>query len=582
MFSFRAYERGGGIRGNLMITILREHRDKVLMVLLLVFLGGYRVLLIQTGQLYWPDEYRYLHALHLLDELRQGDPTRGLFWIFGSEATEAGVGSRPMYIFLSTIPAFIQALAHLFMRLDPIDPAFYRIPAVLNVAVSLGVAVLFYRIVLLVSGDRALALLGVFVHGLLANTNLYVRHLLAYDLSLLLLLASLVMLLDHRIQPNSRSRVIVAGLLAGIGITTYPGYYHFPLILVVALMVMPHGSWRLASVFLASILSVFVGLEGVARLGGFSFIGSAYRFSKIVPSGLDELFGEGYRSLPFYLLKVEGFAGVLLLALFAWFLVLAVRGGCGRTEIAVIGAAAAAYLIHATSVVVFHFGALHGRLLHMYFPFVVLASVLAVKIVPGSKLRMGLAGILMAASVISFVPTAAHALAIHYPRDVARSLIDSLEPGTKTCNKVDDTGGIVKASIDCNFTAATALVVRYSRDIVREPADSVAPETKVCNRWKDDEGRIEELASDCDVVLDNFRNLYPPSLEMTDAAPPPGFVLSAAYDHPLQFAPYWFEGFRPDERVRLATHPPRMRVYTRIIPLGKNLPTTNETTRDGR
>lgn len=559
-----------------------QRNHKVLLGLLLVLLGTYRLCLSWSGQLYWPDEYRYLHALHLLDELRQGDLARGLSWIFGSEATEAGVGSRPMYIFLSTIPAFIQGLAHFFMGLEPSDPAFYRIPAVLNVAVSLGVAVLFYQIVLRVSGDRMLALLGVFVHGLLANTNLYVRHLLAYDLSLLLLLASLVMLLNLRVQSNPRFQVVVAGLLAGIGLTTYPGYYYFPLILVAALIVSPHGSWRLVSVFLASILSVFIGLEGVARLGSFSFVGSAYRFSKIVPGGLEKLFGEGYRSLPLYLINIEGFAGVLLLMLFACFLVLIVRGRYGRTEIAVIGVATAVFLVHATSVVVFHFGALHGRLLHMYFPFVVLASVLAVKIVPDSKWRMGLASILMAASAISFVPTAAHALAIHYPRDVARSLIDSLEPGTKTCSKMDDTGGIVKASIDCNFTASKALVVRYSRDVVREPADSVAPETKVCNRWKDDEGRIEELASDCDVVLDNFRNLYPPSLEIVDATPPPGFVLSAAYDHPLQFAPYLFEGFRPDERVRLVTRPPRMRFYTRTIPLDKNLPNINGPTPDGR
>jgi hypothetical protein len=549
---------------------------------LLVLLGTYRLCLSWSGQLYWPDEYRFLHALHLLDELRQGDPARGLFWIFGSEATEAGVGSRPMYVFLSTIPAFIQGLAHLFVGLEPSDPAFYRIPAALNVAVSLGLAVLFYQVVLLVSGDRALALLGVFVHGLLANTNLYVRHLLAYDLSLLLLFASLVLLLGLKFKPKPRPQVIAAGLLAGIGITTYPGYYYFPLILVAALIVSPHGSWRLASVFLASILSVFVGLEGIARLGGFSFVGSAYRFSKIVPGGLEKLFGEGYRSLPFYLLEIEGVAGALLLVLFACFLVLAVRGRYGRTEIAVIGVAAAAYLAHATSVVVFHFGALHGRLLHMYFPFVVLASVLAVKIVPGFKLRMWLAWILMAASVVSFVPTAANALTTHYPRDVARTLVASLEPGAKMCSKVDDTGEILKTSIDCNPTASKALVIRYSRDVAQEPAAPVASEIKVCNRWKDERGRVEELAGDCDMVLDNFRNLYPPSLEVVDATPPPGFALSAAYDHPLRFAPYWFEGFRPEERARLARRPPMMRIYTRIIPLSKNLPTTNGMTRDGR
>lgn len=482
-----------------------------------MFLAGYRLLLIQSGQLYWPDEYRYLHAPHLLDELRKGDLVSALYWVFGSGATRIGVAAAPTYVFLSSIPAAFQGIANVFLGLQPDDPWFYRIPGVANVIVSLVIALLFYQIAWRLTSERGLALLGAFVYGLLANTNVYVRHLFSYDLALLLFLTALVVLMEGAAASRLTLRYpfAIAGFLAGAGMTTYPGYNPFVVILLGVILASHWGEWKRTATFLAGIASVFCVWEVVARAGGFSFIESLRQFSRLYnPGSVQGSTAESYVFLARYLWNVEGAAGVLLLALFACFLGMAIIGKFGRDETALIGTAAVVFLAFATFSVVSNRVALYGRLLHMYLPFLVLGSVLAIRHWAIPPARKAAAALLVAASVVSFVPTAASASAIRFPKDVERELRVSFPGNPTICDiQIHETDG-------------------------------------------------DALLKPCDVIVENVRLLYP--LPSTfESAPPPGFQLVSTYKHPLQFAPYWFEGFDPDERARLRADPPVMRVYAR-------------------
>lgn len=562
-----------------------DRKLKALLIVFLVVLAVYRLLLSGSGQRYWPDEARYLHAMHFVDELSKGDARAGLKWIFGSTFD---VAARPGFMFLATIPVFLQGLAHLLLGVQPSDTWFYRIPAVFNVVVSLGAAILFYRIVLLLSGARTLALLAVVVHGLLVNTNLYLRHLFPYDWALFILLGALnVILSPEMARARPRYQAIVAGLLTGIGATTYTPYWPIIIIFVVTLIVVQDGRWRYVSSFVAAILSIIVMWEMVSRLGGFSFVG---RFMEAMVDAFVVTVVDVQGSLGgpifllFYSLRVEGIAGAVFLVLFACFWVGAVKGSYGRIEVALIGTAMAVYLVYGTIGTYTHnYIFFFGRILHMYFPFVVLGAILALKIIPQYKLRMSVAVAMILASVVSFVPTASKALMIRYPRDVERDLVASLAPGSRMCNRVgDEVENSEKPALDCDIRDAKALVIHHSRDAGGASRALMTIETKICNRLRTSTGRIEEPASDCDLVLDNFRHLYPPSLEIIDAVPPPGFVQRAVYDHPLQFAPYWLEDFSPDARAYFATHRSQMRVYARAIPLNKNLSTTNSLDPGGR
>lgn len=500
------------VRVNAWLNGKRCHN--ILLSLLLVILGTYRLCVSWSGQLYWPDEFRYLHALHVLDELRKGDVSRAIYWVFGSES---GVASRPGFILFSMAPAILQGVGALLLGLQPSDPAFHRIPALSNVLVSLGVALVFYRVVVLLSGDRAVALLGVAVHGFLVNTNEYVRHLFPYDASLLLFLGAVAVLLSPGSRPQLKA--VWAGVLSGVGATTYPGYGLFLLVPLSLVCVKGIAAWREGSVFLAGAASVAGLWEAVARVGGYSFVFSSQRFSTTFNFETEDTiqgdYEEGYRFLPLYLFQIEGVAGVALAILLGAFFLMAFRRQFGSKEVVVMIATVVAYLIYATAVVVLHRFLFYGRLVHMYLPMVVMGAVLAVGAFQRSSVRYGVSLVLLISSVLSFAPMAAHALTIRFPKDVMRGLAIAWGPGMTICQ------------------------------LEHEQADDLGS------------GR-----SGCDVLVENARHLYPLPAKL-HRAPPLGFVLAQEFKHPMQFSPYWFEGYKPEERERLRREPPLIRVYAR-------------------
>jgi hypothetical protein len=506
--------------------------SRILLGVLLLFLAAYRLLLIQSGgQLYWPDEYRYIHALHLLDELRRGDLISALGWVFGEVATMGGVAAAPTYVVMSSIPAAFQGIAAVFLGVQPDSRWFYWIPGVANVIVSLTIALILYRIAWRLTSDRGFALTSTFVYGLLANTNVYVRHLFSYDLALLLFLTALVVLIENRAAPRLtlRDRSTVAGILAGTAMTTYPGYNPFVVILLVVILANHWGEWKRVAMFFGGIASVFCVWEVVARAGGFSFIGSLRQFSRLyTPGNMQGSAAESYSLLARYMWNVEGAVGVVLLALFACFLGMAILGKFGRSETAPIGAASVTFLAFATFAVVSSGVVFYGRLLHMYLPFLVLGSIVAIKHWTFPSARGTAVAVLGVASLVSFVPTAVSAFAIRFPKDVERELRVSF-PGDPTICDILTLERMKWLSPSAGYAATT---------------DGDAP------------------LKPCDVIAENVRHLYPLPSALS-SAPPPGFELVSAYKHPLQFTPYWFEGFDPDERARLRADRPVIRIYAR-------------------
>ncbi len=314
-----------------------RRRRNVLLLLLFAFLTGYRLFLARSGQFYWPDEFRYIRALHLLDALRAGRITEAAQWMFGTE-----LGARPGYVLLSTIPGAVQAFALLLFDVNKASPSFYRIPAAINVVLSIASLALFYRLLRAFVTDPWFALLGTLAYGLLANTNLYARHLFPVEAALLLHFVSLVLIVEAPASTaRPYSRAIVAGMIGGFACTTYPGYDPFVVLVGATLAAHPAASWRHLIVFALSVGAVLAGFEAVALVvTGSSFLLDSVRFAGtlVVQQGA---FEEGYRFIYLYLLDAEGLAGAMLLLLGACYLATAFHRRRGRMEMTLIGTAAA-------------------------------------------------------------------------------------------------------------------------------------------------------------------------------------------------------------------------------------------------
>jgi hypothetical protein len=75
--------------------------------------------------------------------------------------------------------------------------------------------------------------------------------------------------------------------------------------------------------------------------------------------------------------------------------------------------------------------------------------------------------------------------------------------------------------------------------------------------------RLDQVTGGCETILENARHLHPIPSQLT-MAPPPGFALERSWNHPLQFRPYWYEGYSIKERATLGAHPLEVKLYRRV------------------
>jgi len=482
--------------------LLEKHRA---VVVLLVFVGLYRVFLSTSGHLYWPDEKRHIHAVHAVNHLSQGNLERGTTHVFKAFG-------RPGFVLISMVPAAGQIFLERTHLVAPDNPHIHDVYALFNVAFSLAVCLLFYGIALLLTGKLRMALLATFVYALLCNTNLYIRHLVPYDQSIFFFLFALYVVLRAEKRGGVTPHVaILAGLLSAAGFATYPGYYFFVVGIAVAVAaVKARQRWRNLAIHLAAAGSVLLVLEAASRAVGRSYIGNVLTLSDTITQGS---FEEGFVFLFRYRAQVEGLIGLLLIALLRAFLVSVWRRQ-SRVPAWLFGAIIAGYLIHAARGVFFQEIVFYGRLLHMYLPFVVLASVLTIAAVKSPRWRAVLATVVVGFSVLSFASNGIAYAVVEYPRDYAWQHLK--EKPAEWIENHDE------------YKPAKSLLINPPRVLT------------------------VNMQNLCPVPRDHVPFVAPPQMNLVDAAP-----------HPHNFIAYMFEGATIPLRAEVRRRAYQMQIYER-------------------
>jgi len=371
------------------------------------------------------------------------------------------------------------------------------------------------------------------LYASLINTSIYVRHVLPYDGALLLFMGLLYWVL---LQPAAPTVWFWARLGVGAGLLwlLYPGYYAGPVLLVAPLLDWRRPvSWVLAhfSQLLALGLGFglpLLGAEALSRLGGAPpFWAVSYDLSLHILQGDP---AEGYTFWLKYLWQVEGALGLVLLAL----LLLAVGQAAHYLAHAgaaallphtprqkVLAAALLLFLVHATAAAVGHRIVWYGRLLHLYFPFLVLAGVAAL----ATSRRAGWAAVAGLGSclvgLVSYGLFFAAYQKIYYPNDI-----------------------ISKYKLNClpDSMLRYQESVRISENLRFWPRGPHMAAPVQCPTTLND--------ADSLTVLVNFALLYPLIPETRRVLPPIGPTARVLFDGPYYrtFPAYEFEGLAPGER----------------------------------
>ena len=518
------------------------HLCRVLLAATWVGLLGARLLLLGRGALADYDERRYFESFAAVRALARAD------WPAFAHALSS-TAARPVDALWRCLPAAAQLALARCAGWDMYAYPSLLIPTALNWLTTVLAAWYFLGICRqLLAGAAAArewALVAAILYASLANTSLYVRHVVPYDGALLLLLALMFWVLRQPVPPRAGWFWFRLGLGAGALLLFYPGYYAGP-----ALLLAPLLNWRRpfawAFRFRWQLLALGGGFclpllaaEGLSRLGHAPpYWAVSYDLSRHVLQGDP---AEGYSFLFRYLWQVENGLGILLLALLAlatgqagwhwrWAALGEIMPRTARQK--VLSAALLLFLTHCTAAAVGRSIVWYGRLLHLYLPWLVLAGVAGLAV---ARQRWA-AGAGLAACVVGVVSYGAFFRSyqrVLYPPDI-----------------------IAAYSLGCRSPQQ----LRYYNavpvpDKLRFPVRG--PRAAQPSRCPPSTRHRDSL-----LVLINFADLYPPN--GVSQVPLPAFGAAARIlvdgPHCSSFPAYGFEGLGPAERATAARRQFRLQV----------------------
>jgi len=397
-----------------MRNVLRLGKQDLLFLLLLAGLCAYHLSLLGTGTWSWPDEYLYRDSLLSVPPLVHGDVREFCRSIMG-------FGARPVEALIRLPGAIIQQGLHHWYGVGLDNPEALLIPTTFNVLVLALISILVYKLSLyFLDGRRLPATVTTAVYCFMGSSTIHLRHVFPYDNSLFFMLLSLcyALGLDTATPPRpvAERRYFICGLIAGLGMATYPAYFPFPPA-VLGIILWQHGyrptEWlakparRAGLRFAAGGLCVLAACEVIARIGGVSYLGCSYRLSKTITQGS---FEEGYTFLFKYLVEVEQLIGVVLLALAAAYLLgpfwisLSRNAPPGRWALSqTVLLMGLAYLTRASQSTLLHEMNLCGRYIAWFLPFVVWAAMAFVTWLPWPRTQNVCYAVVLACSIFTLI-----------------------------------------------------------------------------------------------------------------------------------------------------------------------------------
>jgi len=471
-------------------------------VLFFIFLAIFRLSLTTQGHRFDLDERRYFWAIFFWNDILHGR-------FFDAVSCFFSVSARPGFILFSLIPSGLQILLVHLNLISTADMRFFDIPSIFNVFITLINSFLFYRILILVVSNRGLAFVGVVIYSLLVNTNVYIRHLFPYDCSLLLFFIAIYLILKHQSRGLLDNRfAVMAGLLCALGSLTYPGYYALALVVAIFLASSFRSNPKVLLVYAINFLSTILFFEILARLVGKSYLLDCSILSSTVNHGS---FTEGFLFITRYLKDVEGLIGVVLLTLFMIYSICFLPKDHSSAKWLVL-AAILMYSLHAILGLVFFKMVFYGRTLHLYFPFMIFALVRVLTFIPLQRWRSWAAGVLLACSIISFIPFAYTYGQLSYPHDI------------------------------------------FFKYLSRIPEDKIL--------WIESDKKVDPaIYKNYAAVAVNLKAYFGVKETYVSTVRPSNMVLVVDKPHPLNFPSYTFENYTPEERKLLKERKYRMMIF---------------------
>jgi len=469
------------------------------LVLLLAFASVLRVILVvQGGQLYWPDERLYTQVLDIFD-LHRGD------WFGTAKALFSTQDHLGFALITAPIAAFQFAIGHALSRSGN---GLMMLPGLFLAQASVVSIALVYAIARRAGADRTEALLAAVLMASAASMFYYARHLLPYDSAMMLALLAL-----WCGTGATRRDSLACGAAAAAAFITYNGYW-----LIAGAVLLLHIAQKGRTTRSAALVrAAYAGL-GFVIAPALVVVAELSTGAPLMFEGMRRLAGtvtDGYApegfTLPWaYLWHAEH--GLLFLWIAALlFVTLAPDRPDSRRRTATTWVLAALFIYAGLGVTssLLHVFVVMGRQTRQLVPFFCLATAAVLReLGEGPRRSPRLVPLCMAALVLQAAWNFRTPLQQRFPRDVIAEITSKYGP------------------IDFDTTI-------QGPPLLHQHVES---------QW----------------VLFNAQHLYHPRAPKPPL--PPSLVEVLRFRHPLQFLPYQYEGFQPMERQVLRANDIAMRL----------------------
>jgi hypothetical protein len=481
----------------------------------------------------FPDEERYYQSVEAVKSFAAGNLRSGCAYLIRTQG-------RPADALLRLLPAAGQGIVHATGGPGPHAPASLLVPVLFTYGVSILSLLLYHWLARVLCASQFGALLSTLLYACLTNSNLYIRHVLPYELALCSFLGLILWLVRSRQagQALTRKQTYWLGVGAAFVVTIYPGYFFVPIALLPMLLRPVAHSARQTSdrlrqtsirlgktlaIYGSGGLSVLLFFEGLGQLAGVSYIWSCLKLSSTVSQGD---FRESFTFLFHYLLEVEGGLGLAVLVLTGLGMLRRLYQTLPNRQPAFVpevprGSALylgglGAFLVYAALGYWGHLLVFYGRILHAFLPLLVLFAVAVGWQAVAPKLQRPLAALLVVVALYSFGHFAAQYQRVLYP---------------------------------INFLAQPPVRLPLQNLVFLNQAETSDNDDYMLARQK--LARATSAVSG-EAMLLNFGFLYPiAGPGCNDVRVPAGFRQVFAAPHFLTLPAYGFEGYSPYERAVL-------------------------------
>ncbi len=330
-------------------------------ILLMAFLGRYTLL--NGGFLNDLDEYLFFWI-----QQNDGHLLEPVYWFKAVNEVQAQLPEL-----------FIRSLQYKFLSWFFPDTCFFSIShlkwiGVFNALVVVLQAIALKKILTSTGVKSKASHFVIAIWLILANTNIYCRHILPYDHALLFWLWAIYFSFS-----KIKFKHWLSGFLAALGVLTYWG--SIPALLFFGFSVLQRYKLKSTLPFVLPFFILFLSIEIGARQHGFSYYTFLFDYQKTIHTGN---FDEGFIYPFLYLFKVESVAGIGLLFLFLVALYLIYKAK-SKTDGWLVYPTLFSLLTFSSAVYFLHSFVWYGRVLHFILPFVALVCYKSIEFISEKK-----------------------------------------------------------------------------------------------------------------------------------------------------------------------------------------------------